>query len=240
VKAPELQEEEGTAGRDAAIVVLPGYLSEEQGPGAGWTGALRACGWDGAIYSLRWDASTYRGLVEAVVLRGGLVGARLHWWWIKRRARRTAALHAGPLLREGLPFGRVSLVGHSLGARLTYFALMESRPRPVIDDLLFAGGALRRDSSTAWRRACDAIGGRVLNLRNAEDFVLRRVYRAAERLRTPCGLKPVKHPGANLVEIDATAAMRAAGQTGLLESHSGYPAALPALLRFVEGRAEPL
>lgn len=174
------------------------------------------------------------------MLRGGLLGARTHWWWIKRRARRTARLHAGPLLREGLPFGRVSLLAHSLGSRLAYFALTEARPRPVIDDLILAGGALRRDSSTAWRRACDSIGGRVLNLRNQEDFVLARLYRTAERLHALCGLKPVKYPGDNLVEVDATAAMAKAGQTGPWESHSGHPHALASVLRFVEGRAEPV
>ena len=134
----------------------------------------------------------------------------------------------------------MSLIGHSLGARLAYFALTEARPRPLVDDLVLAGGALRRDSSKAWRRFCGCVGGRVLNLRNEEDFVLRNLFRPAERLQNPCGLKPVKHPGPNLVEIDATAAMREAGQTGALDSHTGYWQALPRLIRFVDGRVEPL
>jgi len=240
MKAPRLHLEQEAAGRAAAIVVVPGYLSVGDGPDAGWPGALRACGWDGAIYSLYWDASNFRGLVAAFVLRGGLFGARTHWWWIKRRARRTAALHLGALLREGLPFDRVSLLGHSLGALLAHHALLEARPRPVIDDLILAGGALRRDSSLDWRRACGSISGRLLNVRNQHDAVLGRLFRSAERGHAPCGLKPVKHPGENLVEVDATQAMSAAGQTGLLESHSGYPQALPSVLRFADGRAEPV
>lgn len=239
MEAPRLQLESDPAGRDAAVVVLPGYLTEGTGPDAGWPQALRASGWDGAIYSLHWDASTFRGFAEAFVLRGGLLGARTHWWWIKRRARRTARMHLGALLREDLPFERVSLVGHSLGARLAYHALIESRPRPVIEDLILAGAALRRDSSSEWRRACGSISGRLLNLRNREDVVLSRLYRGAERGHAPSGLREVKHPGPNLVEIDATDAMTTAGQTGMFESHSGYHHALSAVLRFVEGRAEP-
>ena len=37
-----------------------------------------------------------------------------------------------------------------------------------------------------------------------------------------------------------TAAMREAGQTGALDSHTGYWQALPRLIRFVDGRVEPL
>lgn len=240
MQRPELKLEEETAGRDAALVVVPGYLSRERGADNRWIPALRACGWDGAIYSLGWDASSARSLIETLVLRGGLLGVRTHWWWIKRRAQRTAIEHSGPLLRNGLPHPRVSLVGHSLGAHLVYHALTEARPRPVIDDWILAGGALRRDSATAWRRACGSIGGRVLNLRNEADLVLGRLFRAAERLHSPCGLKPIKHPADNLVEIDVTEAMAAAGQTGLLDSHSGYPLVLPTVLRFVDGRAEPV
>ena len=155
------------------------------------------------------------------------------------RSARWSAIGAGVSESRLAMIDRVSLLGHSLGAHLAYHALIHARPRPVIDDLILAGGALRRDSSLDWRRACSSISGRLLNLRNQEDAVLSRLFRSAERGHAPCGLKPVKHPGENLVEVDATRAMSAAGQTGLLESHSGYPRALSSVLRFADGRAEP-
>ena len=101
--APLLQLEDEARGREAALVVVPGYLTEDRGPDPSWPGALRECGWDGAIYSLRWDTSSYRRLVTVVLSGGGLIGARIHWWRINAFGPPGHTLNGGlPNLNQGI------------------------------------------------------------------------------------------------------------------------------------------
>ena len=58
-----------------------------------------------------------------VILVPGLIGARWHWAKVKDRAKRTGRDDALNLIKSQVTESKISLLGHSLGARVAYYLM---------------------------------------------------------------------------------------------------------------------
>lgn len=150
---------------------------------------------------------------------GSLMTALSLWKRLKKNAKRAGAAHLPGVIESQIREKRVTLVGHSLGARVCYYAV-DAGAR--VNRLITMGGAIPGDGTKDWARIARRLPGGLRNVRNEEDAVLKQLYRLAELDRDPIGLKPIPHQHRRITEYNMTRIMRLEGSTGFQTSHSDY------------------
>jgi len=100
-----------------------------------------------------------------------------------------------------------TLVGHSLGCRVIYYALeaLATKNENFVANVILLGGAVGRDDNYGWRKACSAVSGTIFNCYSAKDTVLEHLYRTANaRLSDPIGARPISLEDNQIVNIDCS------------------------------------
>ncbi len=181
-----------------ALVYIQGYLSDRDDSEERqerWVECLRAAGWRGSVYHLWWDASSLRGFGKDAIQ-----GRVLHWWKVKSRAKRVGVEHVESLIRENVNEQKISLVGHSLGARVAYYAVLNSKIK--LENVVLLGGAIRRDSSREWGDVADRLDGKLVNVYNESDIVLTALTKSINLRQNPCGRKPIKQAHPKIINVE--------------------------------------
>ena len=222
-------------GKQEALIVIKGYLSDEDFVDKiqeSYCPHIRKAGWKGSIYHLWWDASNIYSVIRnlaavaqtslitgasAPIIAGGMsIGARYHWSKIKNRAKKTGKKYAIPLIQNTITEKNISIMGHSLGARVAYYILKSAIDTPVqFRNVYLLGGAIRRDSSKDWSDVTKKVNGCIFNIYNQDDIILSTLFKMAELGQNPCGLQPIKEQHHKIQNIDATRVINS-------ESHSAY------------------
>lgn len=108
------------------------------------------------------------------------------------RAAKTGAVLADAITRT--KENKITLVGHSLGCRVIYYALQSLSVSSVvkIDDVILLGGAVGKEDSVGWKQAAKAINGNIYNCFSTKDQLLSKLYRIANaNLSHPIGILPI-------------------------------------------------
>ncbi|MEX2016271.1 MAG: DUF726 domain-containing protein, partial [Candidatus Hydrogenedentales bacterium] len=146
-----------------------------------------------------------------------------HWQDIRRRADSVDSVAALNLIRAACPHGRVTLVGHSLGAKVVLNLLNTANHRNYRfgDVALLAAAHSRRDPELI--RLAESLWGRMVNVYHPNDWVLKVLYKVGEFTRfSPCGLKPVTFEHPRIVNLSGEPWLRAT-----FRSHVLFPEVLP-------------
>jgi pimeloyl-ACP methyl ester carboxylesterase len=121
------------------------------------------------------------------------------------RAARTGVQLAEAISRTtGQKF---TLVGHSLGARVIYYALeaLSTKDTLFVDNVILLGGAIGRKDKEGWERAANAVSGKIYNCFSEQDKILDVFYRTANAgLSDPIGVRPIDCGGEKIVNIDCS------------------------------------
>jgi len=130
------------------------------------------------------------------------------WHTAMAKASMTGLLLADLIARTKSVRG-FTLMGHSLGARVIYYALnalsTKNTKRKFIKDVYLFGGAVDRTDRSGWERAANAISGNIYNYYSDNDWVLKILYQGANALISkPIGLDDITYNGNNIINIDAT------------------------------------
>ena len=174
-----------------SLIMIKGYLSDREDTvkeNEHWWEAIRQAGWRDSIYQLWWDASTpysfSLNVLKSVLIPGMAVlkagvavseGLR-HWRKIHRRARRVGESLFQELLAP-VSHDRLTIVGFSLGALMTWHALKTGNTQGLnIDRVFMLGGAFPADNQYDLARVCLIPEERLFNVYNSEDNVLRYFY----------------------------------------------------------------
>jgi hypothetical protein len=181
----------------------------------------QSMGWNGNISLLWWDASSSSSLLFRTLVP-------FHWHKVKNRAERTGKKYFSFVLQQ-LKEETISVIAHSLGARVVYFGISEQKTTDRrIKDVILLGGAIRRNKRE-WNTVSKNISGSLINIYNQNDKVLNQLYKSAElRINDPIGLSPIDSTEKNIRNIYATDKI-------LKEkygSHTGYWKCLHLLHRF--------
>jgi len=183
-------------GEAKAIVIVTGFLTENATKPyhhRPWIKILRKAGWDGSVYYFWWDSSN-KSNSNSVLWQGP--GYFNYWEKHKRRAKYSGRYYLEKLISKNLNEDSVSLIGHSLGARVLFFGLRDwsssSRLKP--ESVFLLGGAVPKNRK--WFQVAKKLKGRLFNIYNDEDKVLKIEYRISSFGLDPCGLRPItqKHP----------------------------------------------
>lgn len=119
--------------------------------------------------------------------------------------------------------GKYTLVGHSLGCRVIYYALetLSTSQKRKIEDVILLGGAVGNDSNS-WEDIVPAVSGRIYNCYSRRDQVLDYLYRFANLgFSNPIGINPIKISSEKLLNIDCTS---------FVDSHRNWKSQYPRIL----------
>lgn len=221
-------------GRGPAVVVIDGFLTQRRNSGSDWRAGLTASHPDNPWYHVAWEskrlyeigtalasnsAATFlakgvelarRGtrktprFLPAVVLASLL--ARNPWHTAMVRASMTGVLLADLLARTRQPSG-FTLIGHSLDARVIYYALaaLQTKQRRIVRDAHLLGGAVGCGDAKEWHALTSAVSGHVFNYFSEKDAVLKVAYRAASGLTsTPIGIQPIGAASEQIIDVDVS------------------------------------
>ena len=134
---------------------------------------------------------------------GDLIGNPWHTSMVR-------AAQAGVQLAEAISRtsgNSFTLVGHSLGCRVIYYALeaLSSKDRKYVANVVLLGGAVGRNDPVGWSRASTAVAGRIINCYSSKDKILEYLYRTANAgLSDPIGVRPIMLQESGIVNIDCS------------------------------------
>ncbi len=120
------------------------------------------------------------------------------------------AAQAGAQLAESISRTsgqRFNLVGHSLGCRVIYYALLAlgTKSNIYINDVILLGGAVGKDDEKGWTSATSAIEGNLYNCYSKQDMVLGKIFKIANaNLSEPIGYFPIPSDIEKVVNIDCS------------------------------------
>ena len=135
----------------------------------------------------------------------------------------TGVLLADLLARTRQPSG-FTLIGHSLGARVIYYALaaLQTKQRRIVRDAHLLGGAVGCGDAKEWHAVTSAVSGHVFNYFSENDAVLKYAYRAGSGLTsTPIGIQPIGAASEQIIDVDVS---------GLVLEHTAYKKRLSEIL----------
>lgn len=202
---PWISQIEPSLGLQEAIVFITGYCTEEHCEPyhhRHWVSNLREAGWRGSIYHLWWDSSNNRNFYSTIGQLG--VGAFAHWDKHKRRARRVGEDYLENLISRQVNETTISLIGHSLGARVIFFAgsNWSTWSSHRLKNVFLLGGAIPKNRN--WEKVASSLSGKVFNIYNSLDTTLRGLYRVSSFGLFPCGLMSIDSIDSRINNVDVT------------------------------------
>jgi hypothetical protein len=146
---PWIESVSPSLGINEALVFANGYLTEnctESYHHNYLVDSLRKSGYKGAIYYLWWDSSNKRNLYGAISQFG--IGVLPHFCKHKKRAKRVGKFSFENLIRLEVLESEVSLIGHSLGARVIYYCGIDwsFNHARKLRNVFLLGGAISRNA----------------------------------------------------------------------------------------------
>lgn len=226
-----------TGSNQHAVICINGLLSEKNEDFEDWEEGLADYFQGSSFYHVDWEAANLSklgrqimvaapetaglelarnlttqaalsGLKKAAPMAGVLSAAKLianPWHSAMVKAEMTGILLADVMART--PEWTFSLVGHSLGVRVMYFALqaLARTQRRPIENVYCLGGAVGRGDAVSWCQATKPITGRIYNAYSKRDKILRYLYKGANLgLSDPIGYNAIVCDNEHIVNIDCS------------------------------------
>lgn len=241
-------------GAGPCVIFINGFLSQKTDDPRTWKPALRRWFMDSPWYHVNWEAQTRASLGHIFLRDASGKAARRFAIKLAKRATRKAAGRFNPLswaasaadllanpwhvamvkasmtgvlladLVSRIRDREVILMGHSLGARVVYYALqaLSTKSNAAVRDAYLLGGAVGAGDEFEWQRAAAAVSGSIHNCYSANDRILRLLYRSANFMRSsPIGIQSIECASPHIRNWDCS---------DLVEGHNAWKAALPGVL----------
>ncbi len=245
--------------RRSAVIFINGFLSQKGEETRDWRHALRDHQAGDAWYLAAWEAKCKYELGSLCVRDISGHAAKMFAVRMAKRASKKAGTRMNPvtmianiadllgnpwhvamvkaamtgiLLADLMARTRDQefiLMGHSLGARVVYYALeaLSTRKTQIVRDAYLFGGAIGR-SSEGWTKAADAVSGQIHNCFSTRDKVLTYLYQGFNAgLSNPVGIGPINGGDGRIRDHDFSS---------LILSHMDWKRKLSDVLEVIKGR----
>lgn len=235
-----------------AIVCIDGFLTQgAKGLEEDWRAGLSSAFPENPWYHIGWESKALADLGECVIGSlhrsgfpvlvnlakkamqkppGGITQvfsafqlARNPWHVAMVKSMMTGALIADMLCRTTQKRNFI-LIGHSLGARVIFYALQALATRTGRKNIAHAillGGAVGR-ARRHWELATEAVSGKIINCFSQRDDVLKCLYKFGTAFSSkPVGRGPIQSSTLGIVNVNVT---------DLVSGHTDYKPALAKVL----------
>lgn len=211
-------------GKEPGIVVINGFLTEDDHDPKDWQKGLKTNYRKHALYHLVWDSGQVSDLKEGLLkptvnallsslgkasfgLSTALLPARLAsnpWVMATHRSQKVAQILADLIARTQKKY---ILMGHSLGARIVMetLELLATKDKKWITDAYLLGAAFPRKEKELTKLATGALSGHLINAYSKHDGILKTLYQGAHLYREePSGLKPLLCKDKKIININCS------------------------------------
>lgn len=223
-------------GAEPGIICIDGFLTEKKVEPTDWKAALSEIYPNNAWYYVRWESKRLYDIGKTIAGAGGKAAAqKIIAGWAKRAAKNaskrlgplgyvlsaldvaanpwsiamTKAGQTGILLADILARtnSQYILCGHSLGARVIYYALENLSTKhnsKFVQEAHLLGGAVGNHEKD-WANASRATVNGVKNYYTPNDWVLATFYKAGSFFcSVPVGRNPIKANGCSITNYDVS------------------------------------
>lgn len=191
------------------ILFVNGFLNEAYADFTDWLASESALDATSNVYGVQWPS---KSMADITQMMHSLMHRRWRallanpWHSAMQNAESAGQALSDALSQMTLP---VTLVGHSLGCRVIYYALCASS-QPV-EDVILLGGAVGNQRKD-WERAASVVDGRIYNCHSRHDDVLKYSYRTSMAwLSDPIGYVPIETNHPKIANIDCSALITSHG-----------------------------
>jgi hypothetical protein len=251
-------------GHGPSIVFVNGFLTQKVDDPRDWKKALRASYPAFPWYHVNWEAKTRYAIGSTIMRDSTGRAARQFAIKLASRAAKKAgnrmnpiiwvatlaelfgnpwhvamikAAMSGILLADILartPDQQFVLMGHSLGARVIYYALLAlstKKRKRLVRSVYLLGGAVGAkttgpNSEDSWRIAARAVSGKIYNCYSRNDQILKLLYRGASGMMSlPIGAYPIASKSRKVRNLDFSE---------VVNRHNEWKQVLPEILSRIE------
>eukprot|EP00241_Pyramimonas_parkeae_P007290 CAMPEP_0114255246 /NCGR_PEP_ID=MMETSP0058-20121206/17445_1 /TAXON_ID=36894 /ORGANISM="Pyramimonas parkeae, CCMP726" /LENGTH=317 /DNA_ID=CAMNT_0001369589 /DNA_START=102 /DNA_END=1052 /DNA_ORIENTATION=+ len=191
----------GSASDDRTVIAVAGFCTKKAGHVEATWKNLHLAGVSKVL--LHWEAKRFNDLYGIIAPTGAGAVVAL-WHEAKRNAKKAGYQLADELRSRNVIKGPVSLIGHSLGARVIIYALKDlakSGHTNLVHNVILLGAAIPA-CPDKFSEAQRAVMGHLINVFSPKDKVLKIGYRSLCAQWDVAGMQPVVVPG--VINIDAT------------------------------------
>ncbi|KAL6253272.1 hypothetical protein RBB50_000995 [Rhinocladiella similis] len=144
----------------------------------------------------------------------------------KLRAMKAGEVLADALINKAQGERPVSLVGHSLGARVIYSCLLALARRQafgLVDSVVLMGGPVPSDDDV-WRSMRSVVSGRLINVYSTNDYILAFMYRTSSAQLGIAGLQEINVYGVENFDVseEVTGHLRYQNMVGKILTEVGW------------------
>ena len=225
-------------GNKHSVIFINGFMSENDHDVSDWTAHLEKHFNKNTKYHVNWESKNLKKLGSIAAGAPHKAGMELAKALAKRALKEAPAKIApfallgnitdlignpwhATMLKAGMtgvmladaiartPGWTFTLAGHSLGARVIYYALeaLSTKSGKPIQDVYLLGGAVGGSSkdSPGWESATNVVRGRIYNCHSNNDGILKVLYRGANGFQSePIGYSPIQLKHEKIHNFDCT------------------------------------
>jgi len=167
---------------NSLIICIDGYLSENRkNQFRDWSNSLDRYGVNATIVGLHWEASNFKK-----VINGGVSS----WYETVHNTLKASRYLAKYIskLRHSNPRLKITLMGHSLGARVIFNTLYHLAENGTKVDQIYLFAGAKGANRLKWSDVSTAVKNNIFNFYTKHDKILNNFYRIS-MFNTPIGLK---------------------------------------------------
>ena len=219
-------------GTGMPVLFIDGFLSQENCDTEDWQAQLKEIYPENPWYYVTWESKRLLDIGKSLINIGGQHAVKAFIGALAKKASKAAVKKAGPLGQIYSVFGLVNnpwsiactkagqtgvlladilartdkkyiLCGHSLGARVIYYALeaLGTKEEKLVYDVHLLGGAVGNDKEH-WEKAQKAVSGKIINYKSTNDLVLSTMYRFGTFFKSkPIGLNDIEIAGIETTDV---------------------------------------
>lgn len=214
------------------VIFIDGFLSQKNQDTSVWEEQMKALYPNNPWYYLTWESKRLYDLAKQIVGHGGKAAIQGGVAGLAKKATKSFVKKAGPLGAALTAVGIVNnpwsiactkagqtgilladilartndeyiLCGHSLGARVIYYALetLSTKNKKLVHTAHLLGGAVG-SSKKDWQKAQQAVQYKIFNYTSSNDYVLATMYKVGTFFNsTPIGRNNIEVSKAENVDV---------------------------------------
>ncbi|WP_201523836.1 DUF726 domain-containing protein [Aliarcobacter butzleri] len=166
---------------DEIIICIDGFCSESKNQFEDWKTSFEILNTKSSVKGFKWDS--------------GSIYEVLNWYEKLENTLKASKRLAQDILMilELSPNKNISLIGHSLGAKVIFHTLEELKENNIkLNNVYLMGGAISRENKQAWSSILSSVKNKLVNFYIDSDEILKKAFQITT-FEKPIGLGEIEY-----------------------------------------------